>query len=138
MIKVAEKDFQEYAVMSNSEERNRDATSYRAKGGSHTLFHALLASDLPAYEKSSKRIAQEGFETLLAGSDPTARTMGVAVYHILANPEVAVRLRKELEGVLPSPEDVVDLKVLENLPWLVGAKAVCSWAWLFYVLGKLM
>ncbi|CAD6568589.1 MAG: hypothetical protein ASARMPRED_001868 [Alectoria sarmentosa] len=118
MIKVAEKYFQEHAVMSNSEERSRDATSYRARGGSHTLFHTLLASDLPANEKLSKRIAQEGFETLLAGSDPTARAMGVAVYHILANPDVANRLRKELEGVLPSPHDVVDLKVLENLPWL--------------------
>ena len=117
MIQVAQKNVQEHESM-DSLEKKQDATSYRARGGYHTLFHALLNSDLPKDEKRPQRMAHEGFEILLAGSDTTARTMGIAVYHTLANKDVAVRLREELESVMPNPQDIVELKVLETLPWL--------------------
>ena len=121
MIKVAEKNRDEFKAM-DTLEKKADATSYRAKGGYYTLFHALLASDLPEDEKRPKRMAHEGFEILLAGSDTTARTMGIAVYHLLANKEIALRLRAELETVMPNPQDIVELRTLEALPWLVSSQ----------------
>ena len=65
-------------------------------------------------------MAQEGFEILLAGSETTARTLGVAVYHTLANPYIVQRLKEELKAVMPHPDSSVKIKVLENLPWLTS------------------
>ncbi|RAK99752.1 cytochrome P450 [Aspergillus ibericus CBS 121593] len=84
----------------------------------HTLFHALTASSLPEDEKRPTRMAHEGFEILLAGSDTTARTMGIAAYHVMANAPIKQRLLEELKTVMPDPEDTVELKVLESLPFL--------------------
>ena len=104
--------------------RTEDGSSERAKVGQNTMFNAILASDLPADEKLPKRMAHEGLEILLAGTDTSARTMGVALYHVLANQHVLERLKVELGTVMPSAEDKVELKVLENLPWLVGAPSL--------------
>lgn len=95
-------------------------TTKRAEQNHHNLFHALLASSLPEDEKQPKRMAHEGFEILLAGSDTTARTMGVAVYHTLANPYIVQRLKEELKAVMPLPDSSVEVKVLETLPWLTS------------------
>ncbi|OOG00947.1 hypothetical protein ASPCADRAFT_125952 [Aspergillus carbonarius ITEM 5010] len=83
-----------------------------------SLFHALMASRLPEAEKRPKRMAHEGFEILLAGSDTAARTMGVAIYHILANPEIKCRLQVELDTAIPNSYDQIELRVLEQLPFL--------------------
>ena len=88
----------------------------------HNLYHALLGSNLPEDEKRPERMAHEGFEILLAGSDTTARTMGIAVYHLIANPPIAQRLREELKTVMPRPQDIVEFKILHELPWLVSLR----------------
>lgn len=88
-----------------------------------SLFHALMASRLPEAEKRPKRMAHEGFEILLAGSDTAARTMGVAIYHILANPEIKCRLQVELDTAIPNSYDQIELRVLEQLPFLVSCPA---------------
>lgn len=90
-----------------------------AQDNSRNLYHALLSSSLPPEEKEAKRMAHEGFEILLAGSDTTARTMGIAFYHVMANPYVGKRLKTELETVMINPHGQVDLRKLEALPWLV-------------------
>ncbi|KAL6719251.1 hypothetical protein ACLMJK_003488 [Lecanora helva] len=84
----------------------------------HNLYHALLASNLPEDEKRPERMAHEGFEILLAGSDTTARTMGIAMFHLISNPAVAYKLKRELETVMLRPRDVVELKTLQELPYL--------------------
>lgn len=91
---------------------------------SHNLYHALLTSDLLTDLKKPERMAHEGFVILLAGSDTTARTMGVAVYHLIANPHLAQRSREELKTVMPRTQDTVELKVLQELPWLVSLSSV--------------
>jgi cytochrome P450 len=86
----------------------------------HTLYHYLLSSSMPDSEKLPRRMAHEGFEILLAGSDTTARTMGIAAYHVMANPPVAKRLLEELKTVMPGPHSPAVLKDLEALPYLVS------------------
>ena len=94
--------------------------SMKAEQNHHNLFHSLLSSSLPEDEKRPERMAHEGFEILLAGSDTTARTMGVVVYHTLANPHITQRLLQGLETVMPCPDSIVDLKDFETLPWLTS------------------
>ena len=97
-----------------ADEADDEAPSHRS------LFHALMSSGLPENEKDPRRMAHEGFEILLAGSDTTARTMGVAVYHIIANPNVMHRLQEEVKRAIPDPHQFVEARVLEALPWLVS------------------
>ena len=125
MIRLADKSRQEHeatqrleklqGIQIDSEKRNYDS-----------LYHAILASSLPEEEKRPERMAHEGFEVLLAGSDTTARTMGIAVFHVLANKDIQVRLRKELETVMPDPQSVIELRTLQGLPWLVSEEQYCG------------
>ena len=119
MIKHAEKASREWSD-------NKDAKSFEL--GEHdvearansSLFAALLSSNMPQEEKRPRRMAHEGFEVLLAGSDTTARAMGIAVYHVLANEKIKLNLKEELEMIMPDPRQRVSLRVLEKLPWLVS------------------
>lgn len=121
MISLAERHRKEYLTENSSNAPGITSLEDDKKGiRQHTLFHALTASNLPEDEKRPKRMAHEGFEILLAGSDTTARTMGIAAYHVMANPTIAQRLHEELKTVIPNPQDKVELKVLEGLPWLVS------------------
>ena len=125
MIEFAKRAQTEYGEMEKQQQQKdisetEGRTATKAAKRFHNLFHALLASSLPQEEKRPERMAHEGFEILLAGSDTTARTMGVAVYHLVANPEAGKRLQDELRSVMPNPKDVVDLSTLESLPWLVS------------------
>ena len=89
----------------------------------HNLFHAILSSSLPQNEKQPQRMAHEGFEILLAGSDTTARTMGIATYHLIANPHIVQKLREELKTVMPNTQDTIEIQTLLALPGLVSNPA---------------
>jgi hypothetical protein len=84
------------------------------------LLRCILESDLPPEEKTAGRMSHEGFETLLAGTGTTARTLQLAVYYILSRPDVEQSLKQELKSVMPEPDTVIDLQALQDLPWLVG------------------
>lgn len=90
------------------------------------IFRALLSSNLPDEEKEPNRIAQEGFETLTAGSATASRIMVFAAYHVMANPHVLERLREELKVAIPDPHEIPDVKILEALPYLVRARISAS------------
>ena len=84
-----------------------------------TLFHAIDNSSLPSNEKTPLRLAQEGLTILFAGGETGSRLLSHTVYHLLCNPEVLKKVKKEvLEGAGDSKK-LPDVKVLENLPWLV-------------------
>ncbi|KAI9719177.1 MAG: hypothetical protein M1828_006270 [Chrysothrix sp. TS-e1954] len=119
MIRLAERTCKEHQDISGIQKDRGEPDPADVGEQRHiSLFHALLDSNLPDDEKRPRRMAHEGFEILLAGSDTTARTMGIAVYHLLANRSVAARLREELLTVMPNPDDFVELRTLEALPWL--------------------
>lgn len=65
-------------------------------------------------------MAQEMFSILTASGDTIGRTLTMAVYHLLANPDHLGKLREELASVMPGPNDEVELQQLESLPWLVS------------------
>ena len=88
------------------------------------VFQSILASkSLPAVEKEKNRIAQEAFVVLVAGGETTARVLTTATFHLLANKGTALaRLKKELFAAMEDPDVEVDVKALEQLPWLVPAR----------------
>ncbi|KAI9690653.1 MAG: hypothetical protein M1820_009933 [Bogoriella megaspora] len=86
-----------------------------------TVFRTILLSRLPPNEKSSQRLAQEGYGLVAAGGETCSRTLTSAVYYVLANKErVIPRLQEELKTVMPTADASVGLKTLENLPWLTA------------------
>ncbi|KAJ3544300.1 hypothetical protein NM208_g3131 [Fusarium decemcellulare] len=75
----------------------------------------IIHSDhkLPASEKSRKRLEDEAALTVMAGTESPATSLSIAHYHILANPAIMARLRKEL-GQRPTHT----LEELDQLPYL--------------------
>ena len=86
------------------------------------IFHTLLHSkSLSAEEKEADRIAQEAFVVIVAGGETTARVLTTATFHLLDNRNTALKkLQQELDGVFEAAETTAPLKILEQLPWLVG------------------
>lgn len=118
MINAAQRDLDNHNALVQKE--GLPTIETRKAPHAHTLYHSLIASSMPESEKRPARMAHEGFEILLAGSDTTARTMGIAAYHVMANPPIANRLLEELKTVMPGPHSRVTIKELEQLPYLVS------------------
>ena len=89
-------------------------------GLNKTIFHALLESDLPEEEKLQSRLWQEGQVVIGAGADTTANALTITHFHILDNPEVHKKLLAELVAALPNKFDPFELRVVEQLPYLVS------------------
>ncbi|TVY35182.1 Cyrochrome P450 monooxygenase [Lachnellula subtilissima] len=79
-----------------------------------TLFHELLEGDVPDSEKSMNQPVQEAQVVVSAGTETTAWCLSVITFHLLSNPTILERLRKELEEAIP------DLNKLVPLPYLTA------------------
>ena len=86
---------------------------------SPTIFQTILSSTLPGEEKRAERMGQEAFIIVVAGSDTISRILTAGTFHLLNNPPVLEKLKKELWEAMPDPYQNADIKVLEELPWLV-------------------
>ena len=102
-------------------ERNMDEVQIPGVGKKENgnLLDYILGSRLPEQEKTKHRTGQEAFSIYAAGGETLARTLATATYHLLSNPDVLQRLRIELREVQCDPKLQLDIRVLENLPWLV-------------------
>lgn len=85
-----------------------------------TIFHELLASDLPQHEKSYERLWQEGSALIGAGVETTSNTLTTALYHLSQHPDKLARLKAELEEAMPNAETLVSWAKLETLPYLTA------------------
>lgn len=84
-----------------------------------TIFHELLYSDLPEEEKTDARLGDEAQLIVAAGLITTSWALSVASFHIINNPAVLARLRRELLSAT-SVINNADLHELEKLPYLQG------------------
>jgi cytochrome P450 len=94
-----------------------------AKSDHTTVFSGLLRGDLPQSEKSDRRLQDKAQLIIGTGLATTGWTLSVATFHILSNPSVLGRLRKELEEAIPNinesdPVAPVEWTELERLPYL--------------------
>ncbi|MCJ1289196.1 hypothetical protein MMC34_000728 [Xylographa carneopallida] len=83
-------------------------------------YHAILSSSLAPSEKEPNRLSQEILTLFVGGSATTARVMTRVAYHVTADREVFLRLRKELEEAMPDPFTTPELEELERLQYLTA------------------
>jgi len=103
------------AVLAESENKKEAI----APGQHKTIFHEYMHSDLPAEEKTEKRLAAEAGIFLGAGTETTARALSYISFQLLNNPSLLQKLRDELKTVMPTPDTLPRLSQLEQLPYLV-------------------
>ncbi|RAH67304.1 cytochrome P450 [Aspergillus aculeatinus CBS 121060] len=83
-----------------------------------TIFAAILESDLPAQEKEAWRLNSEAQNLLHAGSETSAKTLELCLFHLLNDKAKLRRLREELKTVMPEPTTPVSWQALESLPYM--------------------
>jgi cytochrome P450 len=77
---------------------------------------------LPPHERSFDRLANEALALLAAGSETTGSTLSSLTYHVLANPAIHARLKRDLRAAaeknnIPRTE-LLDSTIVESLPYL--------------------
>ena len=97
---------------------------YEALGLEKTIFHEILESDLPPEEKTFERLWQEAQVTIGAGADTTGNALTVIHFHLLDNPNTLRKLQAELQEALPNKYDPIELRVVEQLPYLVSSALI--------------
>lgn len=83
-----------------------------------TIFNELMKSNLPPDELTVDRLESEAMSIIGAGIETTKESLAISVFHIIANPAIHKRLRKELEEAIPDPAVLPELKDIEVLPYL--------------------
>ncbi|KIY69557.1 cytochrome P450 [Cylindrobasidium torrendii FP15055 ss-10] len=84
--------------------------------------------DIASYllgEKGGERLGDEDLNidsafAIAAGSDTTGGTLTILLFYLLRDRTVYNKLREELDAHYSSPEEIVDGKVLQELPYLYG------------------
>jgi cytochrome P450 len=64
---------------------------------------------------------QEAQVVIGAGADTTANALTTTHFHVLDNPDVHKKLFTELQEALPNGYEPVELRVVEQLPYLVSS-----------------
>ncbi|KAI0460036.1 cytochrome P450 [Xylaria acuta] len=83
-----------------------------------TIFDALSDVSVPPQERSARRLEDEGLIVVVAGTETTARTLTVASYHIFSDKPLLMKLRAEIQTVMPTPTSKAPWSELEQLPYL--------------------
>ncbi|KAI8649474.1 hypothetical protein NCS56_01495900 [Fusarium sp. Ph1] len=83
------------------------------------IVGALGDPDIPAEEKTLDRLVDEGVTVIFAGTETTARSISVAMFHLLRNKSLLQKLRDELSTVDKGPDGQWAYNQLETLPYLV-------------------
>ncbi|KAI1259383.1 cytochrome P450 [Xylariaceae sp. FL1019] len=105
-------------VEKDTEQLMKEAESSTADH--RNIVHEIVKSKLPPAEKSKRRILDDVSVVASAGIDTTAATLRLTLFNIYSNPMILDRLRVELASVCPAGDEVPELKVLEQLPFLTA------------------
>ncbi|KAL5610623.1 hypothetical protein FOBRF1_006740 [Fusarium oxysporum] len=84
------------------------------------IVGALGDPDIPAEQKTLDRLVDEGMTVIFAGTETTARSISVAMFHLLRDKLVLQKLRDELSTVEKGPDGRWTCGQLETLPYLTG------------------
>ena len=69
---------------------------------------------------SINHIVDEAYGLTVAAAETTANAMAICVFHVIYNPTIYTKLRKELLEAFPDPTAPLDYLSLEKLPYLTG------------------
>ncbi|EXJ53756.1 uncharacterized protein A1O5_13005 [Cladophialophora psammophila CBS 110553] len=70
------------------------------------------------YLATPNELAADAVLMFLAGTDTTAHALTFGIWEMMKKPELWMRLREEVVGVLPDTRSLAHLKDLESLPFL--------------------
>ena len=89
-----------------------------------TIFHELLDPASTDEETSGppsvERLCGEALSFCTAAADTTGNAMEMAAYHVVTNPDIYDKLKKELRDAFPDPTADLGYTTLEKLPYLTG------------------
>ncbi|KAH8743182.1 benzoate 4-monooxygenase cytochrome P450 [Diaporthe sp. PMI_573] len=94
------------------------AENSQDKAAHRTIFQDILQSSLPPSEKAPARLSAEANLLQIAGTETTARTLAVLLFHLIDSPEVLDRLRSELKAYSPGSGATMHLAELEAIPYI--------------------
>jgi cytochrome P450 len=80
----------------------------------------MFNADVPDDEKTVDRLTEEGILFVVAGNETTGNALSIMTFHILSNPTVLLKLKKELIEFMPDPKVLPTWQALEKLPYLVS------------------
>lgn len=83
------------------------------------IVSALTDPSVPAAEKTIDRLLDEGETIIFAGIDTTARTLGVAMFHLLNDKTQLQKLRDERNALSKPADHAWTMVELEALPFMV-------------------
>ncbi|KAG8161577.1 hypothetical protein KVR01_008564 [Diaporthe batatas] len=90
------------------------------KSAGETMIHAIVYSDLPPAEKTFDRVLEEVMTVTGAAFETTASALRLILFHVYTNEEILRRLRIEITSLSENSYDAIDLKKLEQLPYLTA------------------
>lgn len=90
------------------------------KAQHRTIFQDIVQSNLPPSEKAPARLSAEASLLQIAGTETTARTLAVLIFHLIDSPAVLDRLRMELKPYTPESGSTMHLADLEAIPYFVS------------------
>ncbi|KAL5319155.1 hypothetical protein ACEPPN_012204 [Leptodophora sp. 'Broadleaf-Isolate-01'] len=89
-----------------------------------TIFHELLdpssTNEETSCPPSFERLYGEALSFCTAAADTTGNAMEMAAYHVVTNPDIYDKLKKELRDAFPDPSADLEYTTLEKLPYLTG------------------
>lgn len=86
----------------------------------HTIVHEILGSSLNSHDKSLQRVFEDVTSVSGAGFETSGSVLRLLAFHVFSKPEIIQRLRDELESAGSSRPDVIELKLLEQLPFFTS------------------
>ena len=94
------------------------ATTHSGDSADATVFTSLIHQGLPPEELEYDRLHQEAKAIIGAGVETIARSLTVACFHIIDQPEVRDRLMTKLRLAIPEPLKTPSWDDLVKLPYL--------------------
>ncbi|KAK1997960.1 putative cytochrome P450 [Colletotrichum falcatum] len=88
--------------------------------GHATVFHEMLASNLPREELAHKRMQHEAESLIGAGLETTAWTLALGSFYILHDAQIHAKLHTELTAAIPDAAHIPPWATLETLPYLTA------------------
>lgn len=85
---------------------------------SNIISQMLESPDLSPSDKSRYRLALEVRTFVGAGTETTGNTLSVTTFHLLANPDKARRLKKEIQAAQSKSKAPLTYQELQKLPYL--------------------
>ncbi|KAJ5716367.1 hypothetical protein N7493_008278 [Penicillium malachiteum] len=84
-----------------------------------------VIDQLPGRLRGPGRLTDETFTILNAATETTSRALSVAFFHIISNESIKLRIREEIQPLMPAPDSQPTWDELKQLPFLSGVVSEC-------------